>query len=153
MRIRNQKNFAAGLLYIAIGIPVALMASGYRMGTAARMGPGYFPFWLGVLLALVGAIVLMSSMRSQAEVENIGGWDLKSLAVILGSVLVFGVLLTTMGIVVAVAGLVIVSSLASHEFGWTATLVNTAVLILLTFVIFIWGLALQFPIWPPFLES
>jgi hypothetical protein len=153
MTIANSKNFAAGVMFVIIGIAVAAIASGYRMGTASAMGPGYFPFWLGVILAAIGAGVLFTSVRPGATHEGIGSWHLRILLLIVVSVVIFGLLLDYLGVVAAVAGLVLVSSFASHEFGWGATLSNIAILIALTFLIFIFGLTLQIPVWPPFLAQ
>jgi hypothetical protein len=63
---------------------------------------------------------------------------------------VFGLLLTTAGLVVSVVALVIGSSLASHEFTWRATLLNTVVLVGFALIVFVYGLGLQFPVWPAF---
>src|SRR5688500_6453894 len=67
LSIRNQKDFAAGALYIVVGLAFAIGATDYNLGTAARMGPGYFPFWLGLFLAAVGAVVLVRSVRAGAD--------------------------------------------------------------------------------------
>jgi hypothetical protein len=150
VRIASQKDFAAGLMYMAAGLGFAIIASTYRMGTAARMGPGYFPFWLGVLLAVVGAVVLFRSMRSE-EVDKVTRWELRSLVVVLASVVVFGLLLMPMGLMVSVVALVVGSSLASDEFSWKATLITTIALLAISLVVFVYGLSLQFPVWPEFI--
>lgn len=62
MQLRNRQDFWSGVMFIALGLGFAWQASSYQMGTAARMGPGYFPFWLGIVLALLGAIVLLGSL-------------------------------------------------------------------------------------------
>jgi len=150
MKIVRQKDFAAGLLYMAVGTAFAVASWGYRMGTASRMGPGYFPFWLGILMAAIGALVLFGALRAHAEPETLERWALKPLFVIIASVVVFGLLLTTAGLVVSVIALVIGSSLASQEFTWRATLLNTIVLIGFALIVFVYGLGLQFPVWPAF---
>ena len=66
MKIRNQQDFAAGFMYIVVGLFFAGIARNYQMGTAAKMGPGYFPFWLGMLLALIGLIVLLNASTKKA---------------------------------------------------------------------------------------
>src|SRR5919112_6830204 len=101
MKIVRQKDFAAGLLYMAVGTAFAVASWGYRMGTASRMGPGYFPFWLGILMAAIGALVLFGALRAHAEPETVERWALKPLLVIVASVVVFGLLLTTAGLVVS----------------------------------------------------
>jgi hypothetical protein len=150
MKIVRQKDFAAGLLYMAVGTAFAVASWGYRMGTASRMGPGYFPFWLGIMMAVIGALVLFGALRAHAEPETVERWALKPLFVIVASVVVFGLLLTTAGLVVSVVALVIGSSLASHEFTWRATLLNTVVLVGFALIVFVYGLGLQFPVWPAF---
>lgn len=80
MKIRSQKNFAAGLLYIAIGTAFAVGATNYNMGSADRMGPAYFPFWLGLLLALIGVVVPATSLRVHATVQALPHFDSSTLA-------------------------------------------------------------------------
>ena len=65
MKIRSQKDFVAGLLLILIGLAFAVGATDYSFGTAVRPGPGYFPFGLGIILALLGIVVLLSAFTSQ----------------------------------------------------------------------------------------
>lgn len=149
--IRSQKNFASGLLYIAVGLAFAVGATSYRMGDAARMGPGYFPFALGLLLACIGAIVLAGSLRPHAPPEHLPRFHLKTLAWILGSVVLFGLLLVPLGLVGSLIVLVFVSSMASHEFGWKGALVNAFVLLAICAGAFVYGLGLQLPMWPAFM--
>lgn len=149
--IRNQKNFASGLLYIAVGLAFAAGATTYKMGDAARMGPGYFPFALGLLLACIGAIVLAGSLRPHAPPEPMPKFHFKTLAWILGSVVLFGVLLVPLGLVGSLIVLVFVSSMASHDFGWKGALLNALGLLALCAGAFVYGLGLQLPMWPAFL--
>ena len=153
LRIGNQKDFASGLLYLLAGLAFAVASSNYRMGTAVRMGPGYFPFWLGVILAVIGAVLLFGAMLPSAERTRLTGWYLKGLALVLLSVVVFGLLLEPLGLVVALVALVVTASFASHEFTWTATLVNAVVLVVISIVIFVYGLGLRLEVWPAFLGS
>src|SRR4051812_41312937 len=122
--IRNQKDFTAGLLYICTGAAFAAGATFYKMGSADRMGPAYFPFWLGLLLAVIGVVVLSGSLRARSAPVSLPKFDWKVLAWILGSVAVFGALLDWAGLVISLVALVIVSSVASHEFKWKGALLN-----------------------------
>ncbi|MFX7878874.1 tripartite tricarboxylate transporter TctB family protein, partial [Acinetobacter baumannii] len=74
MRIRKQTDFFSGLMFIAVGLGFSLVARGYTMGTAARMGPGYCPFWLGIVLALLGAVVAISAMSPKGESDRLARW-------------------------------------------------------------------------------
>lgn len=153
MKIRNQKDFMAGLMFIAIGLFFAILARSYQMGTAAKMGSGYFPFWLGVMLSLLGLIVLLTSLRPSAIEEGLAKWDWKSIFWVTFAVLVFAIGLPYLGMIISVIVLVFIAALASHEFHWKGTLVNSMILLFIAYFAFVWGLKLQFPVWPVFLVS
>ncbi|WP_420993263.1 tripartite tricarboxylate transporter TctB family protein [Cupriavidus sp. 30B13] len=153
MRIRSQKDFASGLMFILVGFGFSWVARGYSMGTAAKMGPGYFPFWLGIVLALLGALVLWGSLSSKTEDDQLARWDIKTLLWILGSVVLFGLLLKPLGMVLSVLVLVLVSSMASHEFSWKGAVLNAIVLVLISVGAFVYGINLQMPVWPAFLAG
>ncbi|WP_442968732.1 tripartite tricarboxylate transporter TctB family protein [Ramlibacter sp.] len=149
--IRNQKDVAAGLIYVLAGAAFSLGALNYRLGDAARMGPGWFPFWVGVLLAAVGMATIASGMRANAAVEAMKRPQLGAMAWILGAVVLFGLLLKPAGLVLSLVVLVLVSSRASHEFTWRGALVNAVVLVAFSVGAFIKGISLQLPLWPAFL--
>ena len=152
MKIRNQRDFGAGIMFIVVGIFFAVIALQYRMGTAAKMGPGYFPFWLGVLMAALGLIILLSSLSKKSNEEKMPKWNFKIMLWITGSVVLYGILLPTMGFFFAIFALVLVSASASHEFGWKGTLLNAAVLMVFTYLAFVKGLGLSFPLLPAFMN-
>ena len=150
LRIRNQKDVAAGAIYVAFGAAFSLGALQYKLGDAARMGPGWFPFWIGVLLVAVGAATAAAGLNPAAAPETLKKPELRTLAWIIGSVALFGLLLQPLGLVLALGVLVVVASLASHEFGWKGTLLNAAVLIAFSVGAFVQGISLQIPLWPRF---
>ncbi|SCU86102.1 putative transporter, APC superfamily [Cupriavidus necator] len=153
MRIRSQKDFASGLMFILVGFGFSWVARGYSMEPAAKMGPGYFPFWLGIVLALLGVLVLWGSLSSKSEEDSLARWDIKTLLWILGSVVLFGLLLKPLGMVLSVFVLVMVSSMASHEFSWKGAILNAIILVLISLGAFVYGINLQMPVWPAFLAS
>lgn len=150
LRIRNQKDFAAGLLYAVFGAGFSLGALNYKLGEPARMGPGWFPFSIGILLVLVGALTAWSGLRAGTPEEKVKRPELRAIAWIIGAVVLFGLLLQPLGMVASLAVLVVVSSLASHEFTWKGALATAAALILFSTAVFIWGIKLQIPLWPSF---
>jgi hypothetical protein len=149
--IRNKQDFWSGLLYFGCGLFFAGFATSYSMGTAAKMGPGYFPFWLGVMLCMIGAYVALTSIKKTAEQTEVEPFDWKTILTILGGVVAFGLLLQPMGLYVALFALIIISAFASHEFSWKGTLINAAVLLILCSAVFVYALKLQFPLYPKFL--
>lgn len=152
MLIRNQRAFAAGALFLGVAVFYFTMSFNYVQGTAARMGPGFFPKMVSLLLAVIGVGVLLGSVAPRAQEEKLERWDVKGLLWITASVALFGFLLPTFGLVIALAVLVIFSSYASPEFGWKGTIVNTVVLIIFCVGTFVYGINLQFPVWPTFLQ-
>jgi hypothetical protein len=150
--IRNQKDLAAGVLYVLFGATFSLGALQYKLGDPSRMGPGWFPFWVGVLLVIVGAFTALGGLRVSATPEKIKAAELRPLAWVIGAVVLFGLLLQPLGMVAALAVLVVVASRASHEFTWTAALASAVALVLFSAAVFIWGINLQIPLWPAFLR-
>ncbi len=148
--IRNRKDFAAGLLYIVCGAAFAIGATNYNMGSAARMGPAYFPFWLGLLLVAVGIVVLIPSLRRETPAEALPRFDWKTLAWIIFSIVLFGFLLSRLGLVISLVALVLVASRASHEFAWRGAILNALLLLGACLGAFVYGLGLQLPLWPSF---
>lgn len=146
--IRDQRAFAAGALFLAFAIFFFVTALNYPAGSAARMGPGYFPRLLAIVLAAIGLAVMLAAVRPTAERQRLQSWDVKGLAWVTGSVALFALLLFPLGLVGALFVLIVVSSRASPEFTWKGAFANTAVLIALCLLVFVYGLGLQLPVWP-----
>jgi len=153
MKIRNKQDFWSGVMFVAIGLGFAIIATRYSMGTAARMGPGYFPFWLGLLLALLGLLVGLNSLSAKAEEVNLEKFDWPVMLIIIGSVTFTGVILNFLGVYIAVFLLVVLSSFASHVFSWKVAIINGLFMSVFVWLGFIKGLGLIFPLWPSFLGS
>ena len=160
MKIKSQKDFFAGLMFLAVGVGFAWGATTYNVGTGARMGPGYFPLMLGILLAIIGAAIMFkATVVETMDGERIGSWAWKPIVFVIGANLLFGVLLAglpsfgvpAMGLIVAIYGLTFVASLAGHEFHFKQVFVLATVLAAGSYVAFVWALNLQFPVWPSFI--
>ena len=160
--MKSQKDFFSGVMFLAVGIAFAIGAKNYTFGTAARMGPGYFPMMLGIILAGLGVLIMVQAFLKRVEGgEKIGAWAWKPLGYIIGANLLFGILLgglpkfgiPAMGMIVAIYGLTIVASLAGERFNWKEVLVLATVLAVLSYAAFILLLKLQFPVWPSFLTN
>lgn len=151
MQVKNKQDFWSGVMFILVGVGFAFKATSYSMGTAARMGPGYFPFWLGTLMACLGALILLSSLRPKAEKTVVERFDFRILGIIIGAIVLFAFTLRPLGLVLSLFVLVLISSMASHEHSWKVSIANAAFLTLLCWASFVKGLGLVFPIWPTFL--
>lgn len=154
MKIKSQKDFWSGLMFVVTGAAFAWGAMNYSFGSSARPGPGYFPFGLGVLQAMLGAFVLFKSLIIEtADGDLIGKWAWKPLLTISGSVAVFAWALPLLGMAVALPLLIIISSLAGDEFHWKDVLLNCLVLTIGSWAVFILGLKLVIPLWPRFITG
>ncbi|HEY1089817.1 MAG TPA: tripartite tricarboxylate transporter TctB family protein [Burkholderiaceae bacterium] len=162
MQIKSRKDFASGLMFIAVGAAFAIGATNYTVGNAARMGPGYFPLLLGCMLALGGLIVLVNSFTGhRPDGGLIGKIAWKPLLLIVGANLVFGVLLggvqtlgiPAMGLIAAIFAVVIISSMAGDRFVFRGALILAFILAVGSYLTFVVGLSLQFQVWPSFITG
>ena len=154
MKIKSEKDFWSGLLFVAVGVGFAWGATVYSFGSSARPGPAYFPFGLGILTAVLGASILFKSLTIETpDGDPVGPWPLKQLALILGAVILFGLTLPKLGMAVALPLLIGVGSLASGEFHWREVLINAVVLTIGCWLVFIKGLGLTIPLWPAFVAA
>ena len=162
MHIKSQKDFVSGLGFIATGIAFGWGATSYNVGEGARMGPGYFPLMLGVLLAILGAVIVFQSLVVETEDgQKIGSIAWKPLGFIIGSNLAFGILLgglpkfgvPAMGLIAGIYALVFIASLAGDRFRFREVLVLATVLAVFSYCAFILLLKLQFPVWPSFITG
>jgi uncharacterized membrane protein YqjE len=153
MRIKNQKDFWAGIMFIAFGAFFSGLGTQYSIGTAARMRPGYFPTAVGVITILLGTVISVGGLSAKATEEKVPKFNFLTLLLILGPVVLFGLLLQPLGLIVSMLVLIVISSYGSHEFSWKATLANALVLIVMCLVVFVWGLKLPFHLWPSFINN
>ena len=152
MKIKSQKDFWSGLMFVVVGLGFAWGATNYNFGTSARPGPGYFPLGLGIILAGLGALTLFEALTIETEDgEPVGKFAWKPLVTILAAVVLFGFLLPRLGMALTIPVLVIVSSLAGDEFHWRDAIINSVVLAIGSWAIFILGLKLVIPLWPTFM--
>lgn len=154
LKIKSQRDFWAGLMFVVVGLGFSFGALEYSFGTSARPGPGYFPFGLGILLAILGALTLFEALTVETEDgEPIGSFAWKPLMIIIASIVLFGILLPRAGMVIALPLLVITSALAGDEFHWGEAILNAAILTAGSWLVFIYGLNLTIPMWPTFMSS
>lgn len=149
--IRHPKDFYAGLLFMAFGVGALVVGSNYPLGTAARMGPGYFPRILGILLVSLGLILALRALKTDGL--KVPRFQWRPLLLVLGSVVLFGFIVAHLGLLASTIILIFTASMASHEFRWKEALVSGVFFALLAIAVFILGLKLQLPIWPPFLTG
>jgi hypothetical protein len=154
MRIKSQRDFGSGLMFIGAGVAFAIGATNYSMGVSARPGPGYFPLILSVIMAILGAVVTFKSLTIEtANGDPIGSIAWRPLLVIVAAISVFGIALPRLGMVATIPLLIIITSFAGDEFRWRGVLISAVLLTGFSWFIFVWGLKLTIPLWPPFMTA
>lgn len=171
MKIKSERDFWSGLMFVVVGVGFAIGATNYSMGPpcapndpcatnlwarmsqlSAHPGAGYFPLGLALLLTLLGAFVLFKSLTIESEGgDRVGAIAWRPLLIIVAAIAVFGVMLEQAGLALTVPVLIMISSLAGDEFHWKGVLVNAIVLTLFSWLIFVYGLKLTIPVWPRFI--
>jgi Tripartite tricarboxylate transporter TctB family len=160
VNIKSQRDFFAGLMFIIMGAAFAIGAYSYSMGEGARMGPGYFPRLLGILLAILGSVVLFKSLTvATADGEKFGSVAWKPLLAIICANLLFGVCIgglpiikfPALGMIVGIYVLTFVSSVAADQYKPVEVFGLATVLAVISYLAFIVLLKLQFPVWPSFI--
>jgi hypothetical protein len=140
MRIRLTTDFLTGLLFLALGLFVIVYGSRYPLGTAARMGPGYYPLLVSGGLVLIGAILVI---RSQAKGSaEIGMISVRPLLMVLLGALAFGLLIERLGFLAASVALVILTRFADRDLRLTETVVLALFLTAFTTAIFYYALGM-----------
>ena len=158
--IKSEQDFYAGVMFAVVGIAFAVGATNYNIGTGARMGPGYFPLGLGVILAVLGGIIMLQGALGKVGAK-MGKVALRPLFCIIGANVVFGLLLgglpnlgiPAMGLIVAIYGLTLVASMADAQFKLKGVLILGTVLAIMSYGAFVKLLNLQFQIWPAFITG
>ena len=172
MKIKSERDFWSGMMFLVVGVVFAIGATNYSMGPAcppndpcatslwarlsqlsAHPGAGYFPLGLSILVALLGAVVLFKSLTIESDGgDPIGKIAWRPLIVIIVAIALFGAMLEPLGLALSVPVLIAVTSLAGDEFHWKGVVANAIVLTIGSWAIFIWGLKLTIPLWPTFVR-
>ena len=162
MGIKSQADFFSGVMFTAVGASFAIGATTYNIGDGARMGPGYFPLMLGILLSILGLLIVFQALVVEtADGGKIGRWAWKPLFFVIAANVAFGVLLgglpsiglPAMGLILAIYALTIIASLAGEHFKLRDVLVLATILAAGSYVAFIWALKLQIQVWPTFISG
>jgi hypothetical protein len=154
LKIKSEKDFWSGLMFVAVGLGFAGGALNYNFGNSAKPGPGFFPFGLGIMLAVLGAVVLFKALTIETEGgDPVGAIPWRPLILITLSVVLFGFALPTLGMIISMPLLILVTSLAGDEFKLKEVIINSLVLTIGSWLIFIKGLNLIIPLWPTFLGN
>lgn len=142
--LRNNKDFLSGLMFIVLGLGAIFIASDYPIGSALRMGPGYFPVALGGIMFLFGVYIMAQGLISKEKVA--GNWSLRALIILPAAMVVFGVVVERAGFVPALIVLTIISAAAGSQFKFLEVLLLAIGLTVGSAALFIYGLGMPYPL-------
>jgi len=146
MRIRAQKDFWSGVMFLGFALVAIVAARGYSMGSGGKMGPGYFPMLLGVALAGLGALLVGRSLV--IEGARLTRLQVRPTLMIVLGVILFGLMIPYLGLVIALATVTAVSAFASRESRPLEVAALAAVLAAFSVGIFVYALRLPLTVWP-----
>ncbi|WP_312407903.1 tripartite tricarboxylate transporter TctB family protein [Rhizobium sp.] len=155
LRIENRRDFWSGMMFAGFGATFATLSLEYDLGTLRQMGPGWFPFALGLVLTVLGILIVFGAARSRPRDEGKDheikpvGW--RELFLVLLSIAIFALLLPYLGVIVAIVLMVLTSALAGHEKRPLEVAIVAIALSFACYAIFIYGLGVPLPVWPIFL--
>lgn len=146
IKIRNSKDFYAGLMFILFGLIAVGIAKSYPMGNATRMGSGYIPTILGGILILFGLITSVRALWLSGAPIN--PWPMRPLLLIPGSILAFGLIVEPLGLILAVLVLIVIGCLGGRQFRIYEVAVLYLALLALAIGVFTYIFEIPFNIWP-----
>ena len=151
--LKNPKDFWSGVMFAVIGFAFAIIVKAYEypMGTASRMGAGYFPFVLGNVMGVLGLVIIAQSLITSGT--RIGKFAWRPLFWVLLAFVIFGLTAKWLGLVFAILLLVVISSYGGHEHKWKEAVISSVILAASSIAVFVYGLKLPFPIWPSFITG
>lgn len=144
MKIKGQEDFWAGVMFISFGLLAVYMAQDYPFGTTSRMGPGYFPTWLGIIMMVLGAAIALSGLRNAGA--TIGKWAWRPMILLSIGFVIFGWAIDHLGFVIATASLIVLGAASGKEWKTKEVIIMTVVLIIGSWALFIYGLELPYPL-------
>ena len=139
---KSLKQLLAGLIFVAFGLAFGYASIGYEVGTALRMGPGYFPLILAGILALLGVVIIVQAFVSNADETELERVPWRGLVLIMGALVFFGFTIRGLGLAPALFVATFMAALASRHTGFVGALLMAAGMVLICMTIFVWALGM-----------
>ena len=149
---RSLKDLLAGLIFIGFGLAFGYATLGYQIGTALRMGPGYFPLVLAGIMVLLGVVITVQSFATGPDEIPLGRVPWLGLVLIMAALAFFGLTVRGLGLAPALFVTTFLSAFASERTGVIGALIMAAGLVAVAMAIFIWGLGIPLQVIGPWLN-
>ena len=138
-------DLCSGLLFAALGAAILWVGADYSLGVPSRIGPGYVPRLLGILLAGIGLFLVVRSRWTGETIDATVAW--RPLMLISVATVAFAVVFEMTGLVPAILVSVAIANYATSENRWTTAVVLGALLAFFAWLLFVKGLSLPLPVW------
>lgn len=145
VQIKAPQDFGAGVLFIVIGLGGLIFAQDLTFGSSRNMGPGYFPTILSALILIIGIVVALKGLS--IEGPSIEEMRLRPLLVLIATMLVFGLLIKTAGLVVTGVLITVLAAYAQAGVHIRETVIFALVLTAFITVVFVYALGQPLPVW------
>jgi hypothetical protein len=147
-RVKDQRDFWSGILFIAFGCAGLWIGRNYPVGTLVRMGPGFFPLMMSVALIGIGGFLVARSLVVAGEpLERTAFWPQ---LLILAAIVAFGLLIERVGLAMAVIAVAAVSGIAAQGLRWFELLALALTMSALSVALFVHLLGQPIPVWVQF---
>jgi hypothetical protein len=148
MKLLSHQDFVTGVVFLAIAFFFGYQSGGYDMGSMGQMGPGYFPMMLSICLGAIGLLQCGKALR--ASDAPLPSFHLRPVLALLGGILLFGVLITDFGLVVAIFAVILLGSFGGYRYKLLELAALTLILAAFCAAAFVYGLNIQIPVLPRF---
>lgn len=145
--MRLTKDLLSGVMFSGFGVGAAIIASSYGFGSPSRMGPGFFPIVVGLLLAAMGFALIVQSLRHPEIDEPVERLHLRPLFFISTAIASFGILIEDRGLIAALVALIVIARFAGREGSLLELAAMVVVLIAVAVGIFVYGLNIYLRLW------
>jgi hypothetical protein len=138
LRLKSPQDIGAGLIFILIGLAGLYFGQDLRFGSAARMGPGFFPYYISLSIVLIGVVVAARGFTVKGPALE--AMRLRPILCVLAALLVFGFAMDTLGLIFSAVALTVISALAQRRPNWRDTLLLAAGMTAFCAIVFVWAL-------------
>ncbi len=142
-------NIACGAIFIAFGAFFAYESLQLNLGSATRMGPGYFPLLVATILIILGGIIVLNALRTTGE--PVGGFAWRGMIFILFAPIFFALTVRGLGFVGAIFFTSLIAAFASIKMTPVLALILAVAVTIFTTLVFVLGLGLPMPLVGPWL--
>lgn len=146
--MRLTKDLLAGLMFCAFGVGAVIASRNYNFGTLGRMGAGFFPTVVGLIIAILGAVIVVQTVLKPGSGERVEGIALRPVFFLSAAIMLFGLLISDFGLIASLIGLIVVARFAGHEGSSLEVVTMVAVLTVAAIAVFVYALNIQIDLWP-----